>query len=192
VKRPLNYPLNYIEDFKAWGAKHCTLSREEQNARQRACEQDEELAAMLVWPDERRDENGIPHYNFLSPDAEKEAYTALSRVLNRIEGDLKLMGDRGWRIMVLAALAQAFDPTATSPMRASLQRRSSNIGNPSDRDYEIARWVDRLRRVDGLSYNDAAEKVASKLQLTPPHIKKIYGKNLKLFEPLRRKRKSGK
>jgi hypothetical protein len=184
-------PLNSIEDLKAWVARRPPLSREEQKARQRACERDEELASMLVWPEEW-DENGIPHYNFLSPDAEKEAYAALSRVLLRTDRDLWRSGDRSWRTNVLTALALAFDATATSPTRAFLQRRSTNTGNPHDRDYEIARWVDRLRRVDGLSYNDAAEKVASILQLTPPHIKKIYGKNLKHFEPLRRKRKSGK
>ena len=75
-------PLNSIQDRKAWVAKRPPLSREEQKARQRACERDEELAAMLVWPEEQWDENGIPHYNFLSPDAEKEAYAALSRVLH--------------------------------------------------------------------------------------------------------------
>jgi hypothetical protein len=183
-------PFKSLEELKASIANRPPLSREELEARQKRRERDEELAAMFLWPEEWDDKglNGIPHYNFLPPEAEKEAYAALSRVLGRIERKLFSLGEE----VIMAALSQSFDPNQTCPMRAFLKRRSTNTGNPTDHDYEIARWVDKLRRVDGLSYNDAAEKVASILQLTPPHIKKIYGKNLKYFEPLRRKRKSGK
>jgi hypothetical protein len=187
-------PFKTLEELKASIANRPPLSREELETRQKRRERDEELAAMFLLPEQWDDKgiNGIPHYNFLPPDAEKEAYAALSRVLDRIASKLFWSGEKGWPEVIMIALAQSFDPNQTCPMRAFLRRRSTNTGNPIDRDYEIARWVDKLRRVDGLSYNDAAEKVASILQLTPPHIKKIYGKNLEYFEPLRRKRKSGK
>jgi hypothetical protein len=132
--------------------------------------------------------NGLSEFTFLSGNTkptESEAREALARVLLR--GDVPEV--------ILWALAAVFDPNCLSPLsywnqqRVVLKRLNQGHSNPT-RDYEIADWVDELRR-DGLSYDEAAEKVAETAQISQDHIKKIYGGiNLGFGPPPRARRKS--
>jgi hypothetical protein len=130
----------------------------------------------------RRDKGGrLPKFEFLSQDTnptEKEGRAALARVL--LSGNVPRA--------LLWALAAVFDPDGQSPMarwnqqRALLKKFNQGHSNP-DRDYEIAYWVDEIRR-DGRSYEDAATEVASRADLTLEHVKKICGKVELGFDPL--------
>jgi hypothetical protein len=59
--------------------------------------------------------------------------------------------------------------------------------NP-ERDWEIAYWVDELRR-NGSSYEDATADVADRAKLSPEHVKKICGKVKLGFDPPQRARR---
>jgi hypothetical protein len=97
--------------------------------------------------------------------------------------------------VVLHALAAVFAPNGQSPLcrwnqqKVVLQKLNQGHSNP-DRDWQIAFWVDELRR-DGMSYEDAIEKVAKSAKRSPDHIKKVCGKvRLGFVPPLRAPRKS--
>jgi hypothetical protein len=148
---------------------------------------DVEYAMALLCGIERTDERGrLPKFEFLSHNTkptEKEARAALARVL--LSGNVPRV--------LLWALAAAFDPGGQSPMarwnRQKAALKKFNQGHPSpERDYEVAYWVDEMRR-DGRSYEDAADEVARCARISVAHVKRICGKVVLGFDPPPRARR---
>jgi hypothetical protein len=150
------------------------ISREEKEA----YDEDVRLAMALLCGIRREGKRlsefgGLSEFEFLSRNTkptENEAREALSRVLLTEDAPP----------IVLHALAAVFAPNGQSPLCRSnlqkvvLQRLNQGHSNPH-RDWQIAFWVDALRR-DGLSYNDATEKVAELADRSTDQIKRICGK----------------
>jgi hypothetical protein len=132
-----------------------------------AYECDWALAMQLIWGVEEWDENGVPSSSFLPRSAEREAYKALSRLLqlpkHRIPDD------------ILGSLAALFNPDEDDwPLKAIVKRRHRRPPPNTWRAHHIANFVDRLRRA-GKSYDDATYATAEALGKSHEHIKKIYG-----------------
>jgi hypothetical protein len=159
-------------------------SREEKEA----YDEDVRLAVALLCGIQRWDGrlSSLSKTEFLTRNTnptETEARAALSRVL---------LTERAPPI-VLHALAAVFAPNGQSPLCRSnrqkvvLQKINQGHSNPH-RDWQIAFWVDALRR-DGLSYDDAIDKVATSAKRSLDQIKKIYGKVRLGFDPPPRARR---
>lgn len=150
------------------------VSPEQLEARKR----DVRLSIDLLFGIETWDRHGMPQHAFLSADAENQARAALCRLLRSGRVPDEVLNLLGW----------VFDPNGQGDLKAVLKRRNRRRSRHPDRDYEITRFVDRLRR-DGRSYEDATTQVADALRKSEEHIKKIYGKHRSDFDPIPRQRR---
>ena len=152
---------------------------------------DQLLALKLLLGDQRRDKNGVPRLAFLSRSTqptENEARKALCRALRHLtQQQLTLAQQQPTQpvlfnqVQILMALEALFDPDdsphgLSTPFRVVLKKRSRGHANPS-RNSWIAGEVEMLRLKHGKSYEKAIEEVADRIEKSPEHVKKIYGKN---------------
>jgi hypothetical protein len=150
---------------------------------------DNDLALSLLTGIKDTDKRGLPVSKPLSRNTEpteREARTALCRIL--WDGDVHRQ--------VLDALAAVFSPDADEEnfgagteftlLKVHLKRRSQGRASFS-RDYEIAKRVDDLRRLNGQSYDAATGRVAVQLGMSQDWVKEVCGKMKGEFDPLPRR-----
>jgi hypothetical protein len=150
---------------------------------------DTDFALSLLTGVEGTDNRGLPARKPLSHNTkptEREARAALCRVL--WSGDVHRA--------ILDALAAVFSPDADEEnfgtgteftlLKAHIKRRSQGRANYS-RDYEIAKRVDDLRRLNGQSYDAATGSVADQLGMSQHWVKQVCGRMKGEFDPLPRR-----
>jgi hypothetical protein len=144
-------------------------------------ERDIELAFALLEGAPQLDRRGLPKFARLTAatkPTEREAREALTRVLLSMADDYK-----DERKDILIELASAFSnrvrlPTPVvppSPFQLIIKRSNQGAAEPW-RDFTIA-WEVKSLRDRGLSYDDAAAKVAEKFKFKDPRrVKTIYAR----------------